>query len=213
MEIKNEVDVVKAPWLNSPYYDDAERWTHLFWGETTRFRQYFNKLDLTSTIELACGYGRHSEIVAPMSGNLILIDVFQENLSKCQNRLSDFNNVTYCLGNGFDLSAVETSTSTAIFCYDAMVHFSMDIMQSYLAETSRVLKIGGMALFHHSNYQGPALSHYGQHPHARNVMNYDLFAEQARGTGLAIVDSDVLDWGGVSSLDRLTLFVKTDEKK
>jgi ubiquinone/menaquinone biosynthesis C-methylase UbiE len=143
MNIKNEVDVVKAPWENSLYYDDAEKSIHLFWGENTRFRQYFNRLDLTNVIELACGYGRHSEIVAPMAGKLTLIDVFEKNIKNCQTRLSQVNNVTYCLGNGFDFSPVENSSSTTIFCYDAMVHFPMNLMLSYLNETSRVLKRGG----------------------------------------------------------------------
>ena len=209
MDIKEEVNIVMSPWQNSPYYDDAEKWTHLFWGENTIFRRNFDKLDLASVIELACGYGRHSERVAPLAGKLTLIDVFDENLIKCRNRLAKFNNVTYCLGNGFDFSPVQASSTTAIFCYDAMVHFSMDIMVSYLKETSRVLKPGGMALYHHSNYQGPALAHYGQHPHARNVMNFDYFKEYARKSDLVIVDSVSMDWGGVSDLDRLTLLIKT----
>jgi ubiquinone/menaquinone biosynthesis C-methylase UbiE len=209
MNIENEVDVVKAPWQNSPYYEDAEKWTHLFWGENTRFRKCFDRLDLTSVIELACGFGRHSERVAPKAGKLILIDVFEENLDKCRDRLKLFNNVNYCLGNGYDLSLIQSNSSTAIFCYDAMVHFSMDIMLSYLNETSRVLKTGGMALYHHSNYQGPALAHYGQHPHARNVMNFDEFSDHARKSGLAIVESIPMDWGGVASLDRLSLVVKS----
>lgn len=66
---------------------------------------------------------------------------------------------------------------------------------SYLDETSCVLTSGGMALFHHSNYQGPALENYGKHPHARNVMNFDLFAEHACNSGLAIVETVSMDWG------------------
>ena len=36
-----------------------------------------------------------------------------------------------------------------------MVHFSADLVQAYLRDTARVLKPGGMALYHHSNYPAP----------------------------------------------------------
>lgn len=208
MSIKKEVDVIKAPWENSPYYKDAERWTHLFWAEHTKFRQFFNRLDLSTVVELACGYGRHSEVVAQLANKLILIDVFDENLDKCRSRLKKFNNVTYYLGNGFDFSPVKSCSCTSIFCYDAMVHFSIDIVASYIMETSRVLKSGGMALYHHSNYMGPKLAHYGQHPHARNIMNFDFLVSHSRNSGLEVLDTVSLDWGGIADLDRLTLLYK-----
>ncbi|MBE1427299.1 SAM-dependent methyltransferase [Desulfomicrobium macestii] len=206
MHIENEVNLVKAPWESSPYYNDAEKWTHLFWGENTLFRQKFNRLDLSNVLELACGYGRHSEIVAPMSNQLTLVDVFENNLVKCRKRLGEFDNVTYHLGNGFDFQPIASESISAIFCYDAMVHFSMDIVISYLKDTCRVLKLGGMALYHHSNYEGPAFTHYGQHPHARNIMNFEQLCVCARNSGLSVVDSVVMDWGGASNIDRLTLF-------
>lgn len=208
VNIEKEVEVVKDPWRDSPYYEDAERWIHVFWGENTVFRRYFDRLDLSNVIELACGYGRHSERVAPKSGTLILIDVFEENLAKCRTRLASCANVKYVLGNGYDFMPIEDSSATAVYSYDAMVHFSMDIMLRYLADTYRVLQSGGMALYHHSNYSGPKLSHYGQHPHARNVIDFTLFSDCVLGAGLSIVDSIELDWGGVKRLDRLTLLTK-----
>ena len=51
---------VAADWKVSDYYDDAEQdtWT-LFWKLETPFRRLFDQLDTTSTVELACGHGRH----------------------------------------------------------------------------------------------------------------------------------------------------------
>jgi hypothetical protein len=43
-----------------------------------------------------------------------------------------------------------------------MVHFDSDVIQVYLQDTARVLRWGGRALFHHSNYSaGPARGHLG----------------------------------------------------
>lgn len=207
-DIEKQVAVVKAPWEHSPYYDDAERWTHIFWDENRPFRRLFNKLDLTNVVELACGHGRHSEIVAPQAGKLILFDVFESNLDYCRKRLAKFENIEYRLGNGFDFRPLMDSSASAIFCYDAMVHFSMDIVLGYLRDAARILTPGGMALFHHSNFAGPGATHYGQNPHARNVMDYDLFLDVAQEQCLDVIDSVAMDWGGVPQLDRLTLLLK-----
>lgn len=195
-ELEKEVDVVKAPWENSPYYDEAERWTHIFWDERRSFQRLFKRLDLTCVVELACGYGRHSEIVAPQARKMILFDVVKSNLNYCQQRLASFRNIEYHLGNGFDFTPLRDSSVTAIFCYDAMVHFSLNIVLSYLRDTARILTLGGMALYHHSNFAGPGEAHYGQNPHARNVMDYDRFLKAAHENGLDVIESVVMDWGG-----------------
>lgn len=208
MSIQDEVELVKAPWDKSLYYDDAEKWTHLFWDENTEFRRQFNKLDLTNAVELACGHGRHSIRVASMAKKLTLVDIFEDNLNKCRQRCSSFSNVTYLLGNGIGFTPLESNSITGIYCYDAMVHFSMGIIVSYLEDTSRVLVNRGMALYHHSNYSGPELGHYGLNPHARNTQDFSKFESVALNAGLRVVESKVLNWGGVNNLDRLSLLQK-----
>lgn len=208
-DIEKEVDIVKTPWASSPYYDEAERWTHIFWDENSPFRRFFNKLNLDYVVELDCGHGRHSEIVAAQAHKLIVFDVFESNLGYCRQRLSRFQNIEYYLGNGFDFRPLRDASVTAIFSYDAMVHFSMNIVLSYLRDAVRILTPGGMALFHHSNFAGPGAGHYGQNPHARNVMDFGLFAEVAQQElNMEVVDSIVMDWGSVPQLDRLTLLKK-----
>ena len=59
--------IVAAPWADSPYYEDAERWTPMFWSADGPFRRQFNRLDLSATLELACGWGRHAEQCAPLA--------------------------------------------------------------------------------------------------------------------------------------------------
>jgi hypothetical protein len=57
--LKEEVASVSEPWKNGPYYKQAEAWVHVFWDDSTIFKQEFDKLDLTIVTELACGHGRH----------------------------------------------------------------------------------------------------------------------------------------------------------
>ena len=174
-------------------------------GQTT---QVGYMLDLRETVELACGHGRHAERVAPLAGRLTLIDIHEENLEACRARLRQFDNVSYLRNEGFDYQPLPAGSTTAIYCYDAMVHFSADLVASYLADTARVLARSGMALYHHSNYDRNQGLHYGENPHARNSMSIPRFRALAEAAGLEVVRSVALDWGNEPDLDGLTLVRK-----
>ncbi|KGQ18535.1 Methyltransferase type 11 [Lysobacter dokdonensis DS-58] len=204
-DLAASVDVVGEPWKESAYYADAEQWTFVFWDPAHPFRSYFDRLDLRNTIELACGHGRHAERTAAMAGSLTLMDIHQANLDACRARLGHLPNVRIERNNGYDFRPVEDGSATAIYCYDAMVHFSPDLVASYLQDAARVLAPGGMALFHHSNHDSGSDRHYGLNTHARNRMTLERFSELAREAGLEIADSRALDWGEAVELDGLTL--------
>jgi SAM-dependent methyltransferase len=206
--LKASVQIVSEPWVDSAYYDEAEQWAVMLWHPDYPFLEFFDRLDLTRTLELAVGHGRHAEFVQPLAGSLILMDVVKPNLDYCEERFSGRNNIRILHNNGYDYRPVEDDSLTAIYCYDAMVHFSPDIVESYLLDTARVLSPGGRALFHHSNYPAPLDRHYGQNPHARNHMTRELFIELAGRAELNIVESRVIPWVEVENLDCLTLVEK-----
>lgn len=203
--LQQDIAVVAEAWADSPYYADAEQWTFLFWNADTPFRRLFDRLDLTEAVELACGHGRHAAQAAPLAGRLTLVDIFEQNLAACRQRLVGRGNVAFLRGNGQSFQPLADGSVTAIYCYDAMVHFSPAMVQAYLRDAARILKPRGMALFHHSNYAAPNEQHYGLNPHARNSMTLARFAGFAAEAGLAVVESLALPWGGVDDLDGLTL--------
>ena len=82
--LAQSVEVVADPWKQSTYYDDAERWTFIFWSEDHPFYPLFKLLDSTAVLELACGHGRHSEIVAERSSQLTVMDVHEQNIEYCR---------------------------------------------------------------------------------------------------------------------------------
>ena len=199
-------------WEASPYYDDAERWTWLFWSEAHAFRPLFDELDLTRVLELACGHGRHSEYILShyeaRLGSLVMMDILQSNVDHCKARLGQWDNVLVLVNNGADFQPTQASSLTSIFCYDAMVHFDRQVIQSYLADTARVLAPGGKALFHHSNYSFDPDAPFGANPHARAFMSKGLFAKYAQLGGLKVLQQTILDWGKETALDCLTLLAK-----
>lgn len=207
-DIEELVEIAGAPWKESHYYDEAERSTSMFWDDGTPFRKLFDKLDLSAVLELACGHGRHSVRMAGRCERLILMDIFQENIDHCRRRLRFFNNIEGYVNNGYDFRPVADRSLTAIVCYNSMVHFSPDIVGSYLQDAARVLMPGGCALLHLSNYPLASETHHGASPHARNRMSVALFREFVAAAGLEAIETRIIPWGDVPDLDGLSLVTK-----
>lgn len=206
--LTESVRIVGEPWIESSYYDAVEPFTHGFWGRETVFRRMFDRLELDCVVDLACGHGRHSAEILHRVGHLTLVDIHEENLQFCRRRLGESDKISFIRGNGYSFEPIADDSITAIFCYDSMVHFSPDIVASYLDDSRRVLKPGGMALFHHSNWPASLDGHYGQNPHARNHMTQRLFADYAAAAKLDVLESRVIQWGEIANLDCVTLVRK-----
>jgi SAM-dependent methyltransferase len=192
-------------WADNPYYQNAEKFTYVFWDEGRPFRRMFNRLDLDDVVEIACGHGRHSAQFVEHAGHVTLSDIHQGNLDAARARLSGYANTTFHLGNGRSLQPLTSNKASAVFSYDAMVHFAPEVVFAYLAEIKRVLRPGGLALLHHSNYDAPPGAIWHHNPHGRNRMTQALFREGAVKAELEVVETVVMPWGQDKDLDALTL--------
>ncbi|MBQ9361196.1 MAG: class I SAM-dependent methyltransferase [Lachnospiraceae bacterium] len=175
---------------NDEYFTNAEEKASLevFWNENSSFRKMFQKLDLDNVVELACGWGRHVPKYYGMAGHITLVDILQENIDICKKRFGEDDKISYYKNNGYDYENLKDETYTAVFSYDAMVHFEMFDIYKYLCDTYRILKPGEMALFHHSNYnEKPEMDFIGT-DHARNYMSKDLFHYLVCRAGLKVLD-------------------------
>jgi len=203
----------------SYYYDRAEQesWLAIFWHPETKFRQLFDRLNPRMLVELACGHGRHTARIfnSPEIRNKIdrayVMDVNEENIAFCKERFRENSSIVPLTNSGFDFRSLERESISAIFCYDAMVHFEYDAVMSYIFDAARILIPGGQALLHHSNYdQSPGAS-YSSNPHARNFMTKNLFAHVAIRAGFKIVEQFVIDWDDAEKLDCISLIQKREE--
>jgi ubiquinone/menaquinone biosynthesis C-methylase UbiE len=183
-------------WVSNRYYDEAEKWLPTFWSENTIFYKNFCQLDCTNIVELACGHGRHIQKYLKNAKSIFLVDINQENIDFCKKRYSDEEKIKYLVNNGNNFNGIGSNSQTAVFSYDAMVHFELIDILEYLKESNRILRDGGKILFHHSNAAfSPELS-YGQKPHARNFMSADIFAYLAIRTGFIVLEQNIFSWGG-----------------
>lgn len=211
--ISSRTASIADDWKVSDYYDLAEcdESIDAFWRAGWPFRRLFDGLDTRVAIDLACGHGRHSAKLLDLRGkaqNLYLLDVNQENVDFCNSRFAGRRGVRAYRNSGCDFDVVTDSAASAIFCYDAMVHFEYDAVLSYVSDAFRVLSRGGRALFHHSNFDSAPGADYKQNPHWRNFMSKNLFAHAASRAGLKVIEQVTIDWAGVPNLDCLSLLEK-----
>lgn len=191
------------------YFEGAEDESNLkiFWGETTPFFEMFQKLDLSHVIELACGRGRHVQKYIGQAGDITLVDILQKNIDFCKQRFFGHKNIFYYCNNGYDLKGLESGRYSALFSYDAMVHFEMLDIYSYLKDIYRVLEKGGFALIHHSNNDSDYKAAFDNTQSGRSFMNQKIFAYLAYRAGFEVVEQRIIDWE-IKDLDCISLLKK-----
>jgi ubiquinone/menaquinone biosynthesis C-methylase UbiE len=207
---------VARDWKVSSYYDTAEKeeWLKPFWNPEGQFRRLFDQLNMRKLVDLACGHGRHTARILdiPEYRNKIeciyAMDINEENIKFCVERFCSIALVHPLTTNGYDFQPLNDESVTAIFCYDAMVHFEYDAVISYLRDAFRVLIPGGLALFHHSNYDKSPGAHYTKNPGSRNFMSKNLFAHIASRAGFKILEQSVINWDRGRKLDCISLIEK-----
>lgn len=193
------------------YFEEAEAITAVecFWGEKSPFFDKFKKLNLENVIELACGRGRHVPHYLQIAEHVTLVDILEENITYVKKRFADEKKISYYCNNGYNLADLETGKYTALFCYDAMVHFEMMDIYEYLKDIYRVLTPGGMVLIHHSNNTSDYRASFANAPHGRSFMSKDIFAYLAYRTGFEVLEQEVIDWG-IKDLDAISLIQKKE---
>lgn len=134
-----------------------------------------------------------------------------KNIAFCQERFREQSNITFYQNDGYTLSELADSTYTALFSYDAMVHFEMLDIYEYLVDIYRVLVIGGKVLLHHSNNDKNYKASFNNTKHGRSFMNKDIFAYLAYRVGFEVVEQKIIDWDGHRGIDCITLLEKPAE--
>ena len=197
-------------WDQHQYYDSAEPYMEQQWQGT--IQPFIADCDFSVVVDLAAGHGRNSRKLLERAGQLWIVDVVQSNLDFCRQRFGANPKISYAKTSGFELTAIPDASISLVYCWDAMVHFDSDIVRAYLAEFRRILKKGGRAFCHHSNWTGnpggfESKGGKGVGPERRNFMSKELYAHYAIKEGLEIVRQQTLDWN-TKNLDCVSLVAR-----
>ena len=149
--IKNNYNI----WDNtSTWIDGGEEWSTHFNGTDNlwnnillpRIKDYIKG----DVLEIAPGHGRMTRKLLESDIDLDVIDLSKTCIDKCISRFGDDID-NYYVGNGEDLSQIESDSKDFVFSFDSFVHMDEEVISSYLGEISRVLKSKGYCWIHHSN--------------------------------------------------------------
>jgi SAM-dependent methyltransferase len=117
-------------------YDTADA-TDPFWKPGTLFARAFRQLDLACTLEIACGTGRHSARIVDKVGALYMIDTSPDALAVAKARFSEYPHVQVLNPSDGESIPLDACLVTAVFCFDAMVHFEATTVANYLSENKQ----------------------------------------------------------------------------
>lgn len=194
------------------YFEAAEdqQWIRMFWQPETVFNKLFSKLSLDAVLEIACGAGRHSFQVVEQVNQLYLLDSSAGAIELARAKFSKYHHVRFIHhpgGLGIPPSAIPAASLTAVFSFDAMVHFEKEAVLAYMRDAYDVLKPGGHCLLHYSNYDKNPGGKFSDNPGWRNYMTQEIFNSYVQEIGFTLLDTELIDFSGPAS-DAISLLKK-----
>lgn len=170
------------------------------------------EFDLTTVLELAPGWGRNTQKLAARAKRIYAVDLNQDVLDSCRDRIGKATgdcDIQYIRNSGNDIPGVADGDVTAVYCWDAAVHFDRSVVRDYVREFARVMKRGAMGFVHHSDLGTTASRNIKSNPGWRSNVDRAFFAECCRKSGLRVDRQVEIPWGEIT--DCATIFSKPDQ--
>jgi len=158
---QNSIEENLRAWdLDHPWTEDGDEWD----GQARRCKQPYDiwkrsivetlikpNVSRSSTVlEIGPGHGRWSKEIVERCEKLILVDLSPNCIKHCQALLAEYHHVAFRVTEGKSLPEVADESVDFIWSFDAFVHMSAQVIDSYFAEIRRVLAPRGRALIHHA---------------------------------------------------------------
>jgi len=137
---------------------------------------------------------------------MILVDVNPENILFCKQRFSE-KKWQFIVNSGFDLREIPAESITFAYCFEAAVHFDLEIILAYIKEFRRIMTPGAFGFVHHSNVTTNPGADFRTHPHWRNFHVKRNFVHLCIHNDLDVVNQYIFHQGGPEA-DCLSLFRK-----
>ena len=192
--------------VSEVYFEPAEQALDIQWANI--IAPLLQGLEYSTVIDLASGHGRNARRLAEKALLVYCVDINPENIAFLTRRFAGDQKFVIVGNDGVTLAFFGDCSIDLLYCFDALVHFDLEIVQSYLREGYRVLRTGGHAFIHCSNYTANPGGDFSENPHWRNLMSFELFSHLAIKTGFAIRRGRKIDWGDVPDLDCVFLLRK-----
>ena len=199
--------------LNSNWETDGHEWSKSF-GTTENLwnNEIFDKIKEfrgKKILEIAPGFGRITQFLSILAGELIVVDLNPICIEKTKSKLKH-HVLAYFVNDGKSIPKVRDNSQDLVFSFDSFVHMHANVTEEYVKEISRVLKPGGQAFIHHSWLYGG--SDESTHNVAgRSNMSPEQFKTFVEGNNMEIISQNVIQfeplklWNGT---DCISIFRK-----
>jgi SAM-dependent methyltransferase len=97
-----------------------------------------------SVLEIGCGIGRVMQHVARACKRLYGLDISRAMVERGRERLAHLPNVTFEVGNGYDLGLFADDSLDLVYSLFAFQHMPKTTAYNYFVESARVLRPGGV---------------------------------------------------------------------
>jgi ubiquinone/menaquinone biosynthesis C-methylase UbiE len=206
------VKLNKELWGNpNNWEDDGHEWSsHIYNGTEDLWVNFIeprmSKFIQGDVLEIACGYGRITEKVLNYPINLAVIDLNQNCINRCVEKFgSRIQN--YFVNDGISLSMIDDNTKDFIFSWDSFVHMTQEVIEKYVQEIQRTLKINGIAWIHHSNLMGGMDNNF-KNLGGRSNMSAEIMKEIISKNNLEVISQEYFKWS--ETIDIITIFKKKE---
>ena len=101
-----------------------------------------------TVVEIGCGVGRLTRVLAERAGRVVALDVSSEMLARARELNPALGNVAWLHGDGKSLAGVDDASADACFSHVVFQHLpDPELTLGYVREMGRVLRPGGWAAF------------------------------------------------------------------
>jgi ubiquinone/menaquinone biosynthesis C-methylase UbiE len=201
-------------WNNENWWVmDGHEWSKSF-GTTENLwnNEIFDKIKEfrgKKILEIAPGFGRITQFLSILAGELIVVDLNPRCIEKTREKLKN-HVLAYFVNDGKSIPKVRDNSQDLVFSFDSFVHMHANVTEEYIKEIHRVLKPGGHSFIHHSWYYGGEDTSFSNIAGRAN-MTPEQFKELVNLYGMEIISQDVIQfeplglWNGT---DCISMFRK-----
>jgi len=199
--------------LNSNWTIDGHEWSKSF-GTTEELwnNEIFDKIKEfrgKKILEIAPGFGRITQFLSILAGELIVVDLNPLCIEKTRSKLNH-HVLAYFVNDGKSIPKVRDNSQDLVFSFDSFVHMHANVTEEYVKEIYRVLKPGGQAFIHHSWLYG------GSDESTNNVagranMSPEQFKIFVENNNMEIVSQNIIQFEPLNSwngTDCISMFRK-----
>lgn len=201
-------------WNNENIWSvDGHEWSKSFGTTENLWNNYiFDKIkDFRGKkiLEIAPGFGRITQFLSILAGELIVVDLNSLCIQKTKEKLGH-HVLAYFVNDGKSFPKVRDNSQDLVFSFDSFVHMHANVTEEYIKEIYRVLKPGGHSYIHHSWFYG-GTDKSTQNIAGRANMNPEQFKEFVESNNMEIISQEsitfepVFPWNGT---DCISIFRK-----